>query len=68
MDDRIIYKQRNMTINAYVEVGKSGKKSRGIEITCGDDMGLGYLDLNQKEVEKLVESLNAWLKEDGSDV
>ena len=63
MDDRTIHKQRNMTINAYVEVGKSGKKSRGIEITCGGDDNLGYLDLNQKEVKKVVESLNDWLKE-----
>ena len=69
MDIRIIYNQRNITINAYVEVGKSGKKSKGIEITCGDDdMGMGYLDLNQNEVKKLIESLNVWLKEEDSDV
>ena len=57
----IIYKYRNLAIYAPVD------KSKKIQINCVDDDvddGGGYVDMNQKEVKKLVDSLNAWLKEE----
>ena len=54
----IIYKYRNLAIYALVD------KSKKIQINCVDDDGGGYVDMNQKEVKKFVDSLNAWLKEE----
>ena len=64
---KTIYELQNLTIFAYVEVSKSGKRSKRVQINCDDEDydNSGYADLNQKEVKKLIESLNAWLKEDG---